>query len=250
MAGSIIVMDSASATSDPNSIEFDVINGTFYLWCMVAALTRCATCPFICFPYKYMTSQDLQITDSKLIFKTDWWCVRKERMVPLDRIQDVVIIENCFQRCCSIANLEVSTAGGGKMAEITLIAPRNPLQLRDRIIAARDAFEYRNQHQHQAAASSAANTSLPLSPLLLPPLSMSRTDIPSASASASDSYMQVDESMLPLLVDKSVSAADIDLHSISSWNDTIMRMEAKINAISCCSPLSPAAAAAGSSPSI
>jgi hypothetical protein len=93
-----------------------------------------------CFAAKFMSSQQLLLDDKRINYKSDCWLVRTDKMVPLERIQDVNITQDCFGRCCSISNIAIQTAGGGNKAEITIIAPKNPQQLRDRIMATRDAF--------------------------------------------------------------------------------------------------------------
>jgi uncharacterized membrane protein YdbT with pleckstrin-like domain len=59
-------------------------------------------------------------------------------MVPLDRIQDVSISQNCCQRFWGVTDLGVETASGGKGPEIMLMAVKNPHKVRDEIIARRD----------------------------------------------------------------------------------------------------------------
>ena len=116
-----------------------------------------------------MQSQQVILDDRRLNYKDDCWCCRSDKMVPLDRIQDVNIQENCIHRCCGVANVTIQTAGGGERPEIVVTAPKNPQFLRDRIMIKRDAFV----HRHNAAgdgtsaayrspdSSSASNPLLP-----------------------------------------------------------------------------------------
>lgn len=88
-----------------------------------------------------MDSQEIIVVDGKrLNYKNDYWLQSNDKMVPLDRIQDVNIEQDCVERLCGISNVTIQTAAGGKKPEITLIAPRDPQAVRDSIIMIRDNY--------------------------------------------------------------------------------------------------------------
>ena len=72
------------------------------------------------------------------IINYDDGCFHGDRMVSLDRIQDVSISQNCFQSFWDVTDLGVETASGGKGPEITIMAVKNPQRVRDEIISRRD----------------------------------------------------------------------------------------------------------------
>jgi membrane protein YdbS with pleckstrin-like domain len=120
--------------------EFMVGEGFCYLWCLLAINPVCI--PFFCCPYQWMKTQRVTLDQRYIRFQADSYLVKVDKMVPLDRIQDVDLNENCMQRCCGIAQLDIQTAGGGKRPEITIFAPKQPKELRDRIMQARDVASH------------------------------------------------------------------------------------------------------------
>jgi len=87
-----------------------------------------------------MTSQKVTFEERRLNYKFDNYLFRADKMVPYDRIQDVNITDNCVQRCFGVHSVSIQTAGGGQVPELMIIAPKNPGQLRDQIIAHRDGI--------------------------------------------------------------------------------------------------------------
>ena len=66
---------------------------------------------------------------------------RSEKSVPLDRITDIVIKQGPVLRHSGLHALYIQTAGmGDQMPEICLYGIRNPTEIRNRILEARDRF--------------------------------------------------------------------------------------------------------------
>lgn len=129
------------------TVDYDVENGTCYLWCCWGLSSYCLG--LFCYPCarKMITSQQVTFEDRRLNYKSDSWIFRVDKMVPYDRIQDVNITENCVQRCFGVHSVSIQTAGSGP-PEVTIVAPRNPSGLRDQIIAHRDLIV----HGHEASS--------------------------------------------------------------------------------------------------
>ena len=130
-------------------VEYDVLGGFCYLWCLWSSVSFGAMTPCICCPYHFMNSQQVVLEESRIRYKADSYLVNQDKLIPLDRIQDVNINENCMQRCCGISEIQIQTAGGGKAPEVIIIAPKNAHQLRDNIMASRDAFVHREMQKQQ-----------------------------------------------------------------------------------------------------
>ncbi len=137
-----------------HEVEFDIQNGFGYLLCCFATVSyglgiTCCYCA-----YKQVSSQELNLENNRVHYKSDCCLYRQDKMVPLDRIQDVNIVENCCHRLWGVADIQIQTAGGGEKPEITIIAPKDPKKVRDHIMAARDAFV------HTGAASEGISSPL------------------------------------------------------------------------------------------
>jgi uncharacterized membrane protein YdbT with pleckstrin-like domain len=64
-------------------------------------------------------------------------------VVPLDRIQDVTVSQDCLQKCFGVNVISIHTAGGSGFngqPEAVLLAPKHPQEVRDVILAKRDAL--------------------------------------------------------------------------------------------------------------
>ena len=117
-------------TNRTTDVEFELGKGTCYLWTCWSLASYGVCLPFgYCFASKLMSSQQVFLDDKRLNYKSDCWCVRTDRMVPLERIQDVNITQNCIARCCDVHNISIQTAGGTETAEVTIIAPKNPKEV-------------------------------------------------------------------------------------------------------------------------
>ena len=202
-------MDINRGADEP--IEFDACGGTCYLYTVWCLLTRGITIPCVCFPYKYITSQEVTFSDGKLVFSYDWWIFRQERTIPLDRIQDVDINENFLERCCAIAEISVKTASGGRKSAVSIIAPRNPIHVRNRIMAERDAFI----HGH---ASPVPNC--PVEGSTSPSNQGVNLEMSRASKAVAEDQ--------PFLVSSSQGTT---LPSAGTWNDTLCRLESRLQGI-------------------
>ncbi len=130
--------------SDYN-VEFEIEKGTCYLWCCWGTVSYGLGFFCCCVARKLMTSQQVIFEDKRLNYKSDCWLMREDKMVPYDRIQDVNITENCIQRCCGVHDVSIQTAGGGQVPEVIIKSPKNPKDLRDQIIAHRDAIVHNQQ---------------------------------------------------------------------------------------------------------
>jgi hypothetical protein len=137
--------------------EFLVGQGCCYLWCLFS--TSVILAPFFCCPYNMMKTQRVSLDDLYLRHQFDSFLLKVDKMVPLDRIQDVNINENCCERCCCVTEIQVQTAGGGKSPEIVIFAPKQPKEMRDRIMRARDAVAHRlpsRETEHLLSSSGSA----------------------------------------------------------------------------------------------
>jgi Bacterial PH domain len=54
----------------------------------------------------------LKSLPEKIHLKYDNGCEKQDNYLPLERIQDVDITQNCFLRCWGVKEIKISTAGG------------------------------------------------------------------------------------------------------------------------------------------
>lgn len=125
--------------NDDSIFQYDIEMGACYLWCCWSLISQGLCIPCYCFARKYMNSQEVRIENNKIHYKSDCWVCREDKMVPLDRIQDINIGQNCCQRMFGITDISIQTAGGGERPEIVITAAKNPVMVRDAIMAKRDA---------------------------------------------------------------------------------------------------------------
>eukprot|EP00160_Parvularia_atlantis_P014365 Unigene3538_Nuclearia_a/m.10805 Unigene3538_Nuclearia_a/g.10805 ORF Unigene3538_Nuclearia_a/g.10805 Unigene3538_Nuclearia_a/m.10805 type:complete len:224 (+) Unigene3538_Nuclearia_a:93-764(+) len=135
-------------------VQFDTKQGPSYTGLMMCCLCTCAS-SCLCLPcapcvyyvgVKEFESQQAVVDDKRIHFRSGW-VNRKEKTVPLDRIQDIAIEEGLIQRCFGVSALLVQTAGNGggenaPRAEIILSAPIDARNLRTNIIQRRDAIVF------------------------------------------------------------------------------------------------------------
>ena len=139
-------------------VEYDVLGGFCYLWCLWSSVSMGAMTPCICCPYQFMKTQSVTLDESRIRYKVDSFLINSDKLIPFDRIQDVNINENCMHRCCCISEIQIQTAGGGNIPEMTIIAPRNAQELRDNIMKARDEFVYREMAHFQKSTPSTGHS--------------------------------------------------------------------------------------------
>ncbi|KAJ0407430.1 hypothetical protein P43SY_004971 [Pythium insidiosum] len=121
-------------------IEFDRDGGFRYL-CVAGSIpcVVCAPLSSVC-SQKYIESQKCEVTDRRVIFESGW-LNHSIKSIPLDRIQDVNIRQDCIQQCFGVKTLDIQTAGSGSpLAEASLIAPMDAVMVRDIILERRDAL--------------------------------------------------------------------------------------------------------------
>jgi membrane protein YdbS with pleckstrin-like domain len=69
------------------------------------------------------------------------WISRDDKMIPLDRIQDLNITQDCCSRLCGVFSLQIQTAGNSNPkagAEAHLYAVKEPIAVRNEIMTRRD----------------------------------------------------------------------------------------------------------------
>jgi membrane protein YdbS with pleckstrin-like domain len=129
-------------------VEFDEKNETSYRTC-ISCLPCCVSLigiPFTlcapCIAHKQTKAQSCQINQDKINYKSGW-INKVDKVIPIDRIQDISVLADCTMRCCNIQALSIQTAGGSgpSGAEAVLLAPRNAVGLRNELIARRDALQ-------------------------------------------------------------------------------------------------------------
>ncbi|KAI9343259.1 hypothetical protein DFJ73DRAFT_797331 [Zopfochytrium polystomum] len=134
-------------------VDFDLASGTTYLGlqstlvlCVTFFFAPCIPCGWY-FASRQAASQSCTIDSRRLQYRSGW-LTRTERWIPLDRVQDVGIVRPWMCGCVDVANVTVETAGGGGTGDgvgggpnrAVLVAPRNAVEVRDAIVARRDAL--------------------------------------------------------------------------------------------------------------
>ncbi|GLD94448.1 hypothetical protein PINS_up003059 [Pythium insidiosum] len=122
-------------------VEFDRGAGCFYL-CLMQSMCLPCLWPFsgLC-AHQQMRAQKCQVTDRRVVFESGW-LDHSNKNIPLDRIQDINVRQDCIQQCLGIQSVEIQTAGmgGSDTAEACLIAPVDATIVRDVIMERRDAL--------------------------------------------------------------------------------------------------------------
>ncbi|KAJ3332731.1 hypothetical protein HDU76_013278 [Blyttiomyces sp. JEL0837] len=136
-----------AAGANPVKIDFDYANGVKYIgW------INCGISAFYspCIPYwasKYVRSQECTVDDQRVHYKKGW-INKSDKLIPLDRVQDINIGRGCCARMFNVATIEIQTAGSGSAApEAVLIAPKDAEEVRKIIMEKRDRLV------HSGAAS-------------------------------------------------------------------------------------------------
>ncbi|KAJ0411872.1 hypothetical protein ATCC90586_005967 [Pythium insidiosum] len=122
-------------------VEFDRQGGYRFLSLTPTAFLPCLWPLFSLCARKHIESQKCEVTDRRVIFESGW-LDHSNKNIPLDRIQDVNVRQDCIQQCFGVKTLEIQTAGmgGGLEPEARLIAPANAMMVRDVIMERRDAL--------------------------------------------------------------------------------------------------------------
>ncbi|KAJ3127682.1 hypothetical protein HK100_009600 [Physocladia obscura] len=85
-------------------------------------------------------NQSCVIDDHRIHFKRGW-LNKEDKLIPLDRVQDVNVKQGLLSRILGVYHLDIQTAGaGGAGAEATLIAVKDFEATRRIIISKRDAL--------------------------------------------------------------------------------------------------------------
>eukprot|EP01033_Poteriospumella_lacustris_P014265 gene14265-10196_t len=114
--------------------DFDVFGGCCYLTCITGPYALLFA-PCI---YLRMTTQEVEFVGNRLHFRYDCCCMKEDKLIPLDRIQDANIGANFCSRLCGVSILSIQTANGSPTPEATIIAPRDAEGLRSMIMDRRD----------------------------------------------------------------------------------------------------------------
>jgi putative membrane protein len=129
-------------------VGFDYENGVkiSYLTNIVCGSIAFACIPCLCFPCvayctsKSVRSQECSVDDKRIHFKSGW-INKQDKMIPLDRIQDLNIVQGWFSRLMGVSHIAIQTAGNsnqGGLPEAYLHAVKEPIQVRDEIMTRRD----------------------------------------------------------------------------------------------------------------
>jgi uncharacterized membrane protein YdbT with pleckstrin-like domain len=89
---------------------------------------------------KSVRSQECHVDEKRIQFKSGW-INKQDRMIPLDRIQDLNIVQGWFSRCLGVSHIAIQTAGSSNQSgvpEAYLHAVKQPIQVRDEIMSRRD----------------------------------------------------------------------------------------------------------------
>ena len=117
--------------------DFDTLNGFCFVWMCLPPIWGWFIPPCA---YSRVSTQKLYFDgNNRLHYKYDCCLIKTDKLIPLDRIQDINISSNVFSRCCCVSLVEIQTAGsGGNGPEALIIAPKNPERLRELIMTKRD----------------------------------------------------------------------------------------------------------------
>lgn len=138
-----------SVESNDYKVAFDYGPAVQYATCMSCCMATSTFIGILCVPCfcfctaKATRNQRCSVDDRRVHFKGGYWN-QFDRVVPLDRIQDLNISQDWVQNLCGTNIVSIYTAGtgGGEAgtAELTLVGPQNPKEVRGVILAKRDAL--------------------------------------------------------------------------------------------------------------
>jgi membrane protein YdbS with pleckstrin-like domain len=117
--------------------DIDVMEGACAFYAQTANLYFCVAC--LCFPICYyrVKTQEITMTSKKMHLKYDNGCDKQDNYIPLERIQDVDISQNCCFRLCGAKNITIATAGG---TPIRIIGLKNTEAFREEVLRRRDVL--------------------------------------------------------------------------------------------------------------
>ena len=106
-----VVADSVvqSSSTIESYQDFNITNGFFFLWCCTPPIYA-LICP--CCAYARMSTQEVFIDGNRLHFKYDCLVIKEDKLIPLDRIQDINIETNICARICGVSLVNIQTANG------------------------------------------------------------------------------------------------------------------------------------------
>ncbi|KAJ3323055.1 hypothetical protein HDV06_002501 [Boothiomyces sp. JEL0866] len=140
-------MSKISPEAGDYKVQFDTKKGSSYLCCSGSCLLCTTVIGIPCIPCcplfsKWsVESQDCTVEEHRIHFKNGWFN-KEDKLIPLDRIQDVNIGRNFIQRIFGVAQIDIQTAGNSGAnqtgAEASLIAPLDPEGVRREIMSRRD----------------------------------------------------------------------------------------------------------------
>ncbi|KAJ3253026.1 hypothetical protein HK103_001036, partial [Boothiomyces macroporosus] len=128
-------------------VSFDTKKGSSFLCCTYSCIgvfsgigLACLPC-FPSFAKWTIESQDCTVDEKRIHFKVGWFN-KEDKLIPLDRIQDVNIIQGFTHRMFGVSQIDIQTAGNSGQnstgAEASLIAPIDPHVVRREIMERRD----------------------------------------------------------------------------------------------------------------
>ena len=110
-------------------VEFDRVNGvrdlTFTSCLCFPLMTACVGLPFVfCLPIwasKFMASQQVS-TESSRVHVQVGWISKTDKLIPIDRIQNITVKQDWNDRMFGVQKVEISTAGQEKALIFATIA--------------------------------------------------------------------------------------------------------------------------------
>ncbi|TMW68346.1 hypothetical protein Poli38472_005814 [Pythium oligandrum] len=124
-----------------HDVAFDRDAGYKYTCLVPSVVLPCLFPLFSLCARKNINAQKCKITDRRVEFESGW-LNHSHKSIPLDRIQDVNVQQDCIQKCFGVQVIDIQTAGmgGGIEPEARLIAPQDAAMVRDIIMDRRDAL--------------------------------------------------------------------------------------------------------------
>lgn len=129
-------------------VEFDYKSAVRYTTCASCCIATSTFIGIFCIPCfcfcasKATRNQRCTVDDKRIHFTGGYWN-KFDRVVPLDRIQDLNVSQDWIQNLCGTHVISIQTAGAGGgdgQAELTLVGPKNPQDVRGVFLARRDAL--------------------------------------------------------------------------------------------------------------
>ncbi len=138
-------------------VAFDYGPAVQYQTCISCCIATSSIIGIPCIPCfcfctaKATRNQRCRVDDRRVYFKGGYWN-QFDRVVPLDRIQDLNVSQDWVQNLCgtNVISIQTAGAGGGEsgQAELTLVGPKNPKEVRSVILSKRDALVLGHSASH------------------------------------------------------------------------------------------------------